>query len=256
MNRLPLTSALALLAGLAACGSPEQPVENEPASTGMEMEGPFAEAGMKMDEAMEAAVGVNAADTWVKKMIAHHEGAIDMSRIVLGLDPTGDVSRMARMTIESQGAEIEALEQLARDGSADPASAELYERAVSEMHQAMMTASGATPSETFLRKMLEHHRGAVAMSDIALANGAEGAVRAQIVETRAEQQKEIAMVEAMLRGEPMEMPAETARPAASPTSAVAEAKPQPRATKTPTPTASAAPAAEPDEHAGHDMDSM
>ncbi len=49
-----------------------------------------------------------------------------------------------------------------------------------------MAATGADLSETYLRKMLAHHQGAVAMSDIALANGATGAVRAQIEKTRAE----------------------------------------------------------------------
>jgi hypothetical protein len=40
-------------------------------------------------------------------------------------------------------------------------------------------------------------------SRLALANGATGAVRTQIEKTRASQQAEIGMVEAMLRGEPM-----------------------------------------------------
>ncbi len=260
MNRLSELSALALLAGLAACGSPEQPAENPDTSAGMEMDGPYAASMMEMMDAMTAAVGVDAADTWVKQMIAHHEGAIDMSRIVLGLDPTDDVARMARLTIEMQGEEIEELRELARDGAANPASAELYEQANRAMHEGMMAASGATPSETYLRKMLEHHRGAVAMSDIALANGAQGAVRAQIVETRAEQQAEIEMAEAMLSGEPMPMPAAAAsQPVARSSTAAAPPKPQPRATErsapapqpTPSPTATA-----PDPHAGHDMDSM
>ena len=56
----------------------------------------------------------------------------------------------------------------------------------------MMAASGANISETYLRKMQAHHQGAVAMSDVALANGATGAVRAQIEKTKASQQREIA----------------------------------------------------------------
>lgn len=254
MNRLSRLSAIALLAGLAACGSPEQPAE-EPTSAGMEMDGPYAASMMEMMEAMEAAVGVDAADTWVKQMIAHHEGAIDMSRIVLGLDPTDDVARMARMTIENQGKEIEALRELAREGDGDPASARLYARATDEMHDAMIAASGDTPSETYLSKMLEHHRGAVAMSDIALANGAKGAVRAQILETRTEQQAEIEMVEAMLSGDPMPASQPTTPAATQPkpkSRATERSAPAPKSAPTPSPTAPV----EPDPHAGHDMDSM
>lgn len=257
--------ALALLASLGACGSPEQPAEDTAPAAGMTMDGPYAESEMAMDKAMKAAVGVDAADTWVKKMIAHHEGAIDMSRIVLGLEPTADVAKMAQMTIKNQGAEIEALKALARNGAANPASATLYEAAMSEMRSDMMAASGSTPSETYLTKMLAHHRGAVAMSDIALANGASGAVRAQIEETRAEQLKEVGMVEAMLRGEPTAMqapppshtvsPAPTAEPA-GPTAAAAQPVPAkaatPKTVPKPTDVPTASPACAPEHReAGH-----
>ena len=251
MTKLTGIAALALLASLSACGSENQPTEDAAPAASMTMDGPYAESEMTMDKAMKAAVGVDAADTWVKKMIAHHDGAIDMSRIVLGLQPTADVAKMAQMTIDNQGAEIEALKALARNGAANPTSAKLYEAAMTEMHSDMMAASGSTPSETYLTKMLAHHRGAVAMSDIALANGASGAVRAQIEETRAEQLKEVGMVEAMLRGEPMAMqaqaksetsaPAATAKPAAP---KAAAAKPAPAKAAAPKP--SAEPAAEPD----------
>ncbi len=199
-------AAATLTLTLAACNQPEQ--ADQPAATAsdhsaMEMEGPFAASEKAMDEAMKAAVGIDAADTWVRKMIAHHDGAIEMSRVVLQQNPTADVARMAQMTIDNQGAENEVLRGLIRQGTPDAASAKLYEASEMEMHSAMMAAGGATASEAYLTKMLAHHKGAVAMSDIALANGATGAVRTQIEETRDEQMAEVAMVEAMLRGEPM-----------------------------------------------------
>ena len=246
MIRMTGIGALALLASLGACGSPEQPADDTAPANEMTMDGPYAKSEMAMDRAMKAAVGVDAADTWVKKMIAHHEGAIDMSRIVLGLEPTADVTKMAQMTIDNQGAEIEALKALARNGTADPESARLYEAAMTEIHSEMMAASGATPSEAYLAKMLAHHRGAVAMSDIALANGATGAVRKQIEETRAEQLKEIAMVEAMLRGEPMTMHAQAGSDTVAPAPAAKPAAPKPAAAKpAPAKPATAKPTPEP-----------
>ena len=191
---------------LAACDAPE-PGEQAaaPASPAARatMDGPFAASEKSMDTAMKAAVGIDAADSWVRKMIAHHDGAIEMSRVVLRLNPTADVARMAQMTIDNQGAENEVLKGLIRDGTPDPTSAKLYEASEMAMHEGMMAATGATASQAYLAKMLAHHKGAVTMSDIALANGATGTVRAQIEETRAEQVAEFELVEAMLRGEPM-----------------------------------------------------
>ncbi|MES2902769.1 MAG: DUF305 domain-containing protein [Pseudomonadota bacterium] len=257
-------SAAALVSTLAACGENGEPantvVANDMNAMAMDPNDPFAQSEMTMDRAMMAAVGVDAIDSWVKKMIEHHRGAVEMSRIVLAQSPTADVAALARTTIAMQGKEIADLEKLLATGTPDPASAMLYRASAMEMHGAMMAASGATISETYLRKMLAHHRGAVTMSDVALANGATGAIRAQIEKTRTSQQKEVVLVEAMLRGEPMAVEpsattaSSTATPAAKPAEPSAAApKPAPArlAPATPKP---AAPA--PDPHAGHDMNNM
>ena len=265
MNKVTrFTALLMATAALAACGSQadNQVAANETAmdvnmATGnsMQMSGPFAEAEMRMDEQMMAAVGSDVGQNWLKKMIVHHQGAIDMSRIVLDQNPTADVAKMARETIAKQGKEIEDLQKLVQEGAPDQRSAELYRPAMMDMHQKMMAASGADISQTYMRKMLEHHKGAVAMSDVALANGVTGTLRSQIQKTRADQQKEIAMVEAMLRGEPMQsaMQQSGAKTAAqakaepAPTdTAKAEPKAQPKATSAARPAepkASAAPPA-------------
>lgn len=241
-------SAVALVSTLAACSGSDEPaneaVANDMNTMMADPNNPFAQAEMAMDKAMMAAVGVNAADSWVRKMIEHHRGAVEMSRIVLAQSPTADVAKMAQDTIDKQGKEITDLEKLIAPGTPDPASAGLYRPGAMEMHNAMMAATGANISEAYLRKMLAHHQGAVAMSDVALANGANGAARAQIEKTKATQQKEVAMVEAMLRGEPM--PSATPAASAAPTSAPGA---KPAAPKTvpakPTPKPKPAPAAKP-----------
>lgn len=257
-------SALALGSTLSACGSREEAANNVAAENDMNAttadSGPFADAEMKMDQAMTAAVGVNAADSWVRKMIEHHKGAIDMSRILLAQNVTGHVADMAQQTIDKQTAEVAALEKLIATGNPDPASAALYQPAQAAMQNAMMAARGSDISDTWVRKMLEHHKGAVAMSDIALANGATGAVRAQIEKTKAEQQKEIEHIEAMLSGE--QPTSETVAPAApaAPAPAAKEkapaAKPAPAKPKPAEPKAAEPKAADPNcppEHraAGH-----
>lgn len=244
--------AFALATSLSACGGADEPAVNVAANDMNAMvadpNDPFARSEMAMDQAINAAVGVNAADSWVRKMIEHHKGAVDMSRIVLAQNPSADVAKMAQQTVDKQTKEIADLEKLVASGNPNPASGELYRPATMQMHQSMMAAKGADISETYLRKMLAHHQGAVAMSDVALANGATGAVRAQIEKTKADQQKEIGMVEAMLRGEPMPSaaPAAASQPAANAAApaAPAAAKPTPRPA-TPAKPAPAEPAAPP-----------
>lgn len=266
MNRMMTgLSAIALATSLAACGGADEPTENVPANdmnaTMADPNNPFAQSEMAMDQAMNAAVGVSTADTWVRKMIEHHKGAVDMSRLVLTQNPSADVAKMAQQTIDKQSKEISDLEKLVASGSPDPASAEFYRAATTQMHNAMMSASGADISETYLRKMLAHHKGAVAMSDVALANGATGSVRAQVEKTKADQQKEIAMVEAMLRGEPMptaaptvaEPAAQTAKPTATEpaTRQTAPAKAVPAKPKSAEPTSPTAECAPEHREAGH-----
>ena len=197
---------LALVATVAACGQPagkntavtdpNARVAGEGAAT--PTAGVFDPGESQMGDQMKAAVGSDIGDNWVRKMIAHHQGAIDMSKVVLGHMPTVEAGKMAKMTIEKQGHEIDDLKKLIGNGKPDQKSAGLYEPAMMQMQQAMMSASGLTVSEAYLRKMLAHHEGAVAMSDIALKNGVTGAVKAQVEKTRADQQKEVEMVKAML----------------------------------------------------------
>lgn len=250
--------ALALL--VSACDSNEEAAQNEAAGADAnasmdDASNPFGQSEMQMNERVMAAVGTDVGDSWARKMIEHHQGAISMSEIVLQQNPRQDVAEMARMTIEKQGKETEDLRKLVKQGSPNPQSSELYRASTIQMHNAMMAAKGADISETFLRKMLEHHRGGVTMSDVALQNGVSGTLRQQVQKTRDDQAKEVKMVEAMLRGETMSRameqagvksadqtdalpPAEKARVAAP---AQTKSAPQPTAKATP----KAAPAAKP-----------
>lgn len=66
----------------------------------------FMEANMKMHAAMEIAFTGNADIDFIRGMIAHHQGAIDMAKVVLdhGTDP--EVRKLAEAVIAAQTAEI------------------------------------------------------------------------------------------------------------------------------------------------------
>jgi uncharacterized protein (DUF305 family) len=73
-----------------------------------------------------------------------------------------------------------------------------YGQAEMDMHQKMMAAKQGDAAEMWTRKMIEHHRGAVAMSRVALrvANDAETKRMAQM--GIAEQEKSIAELQGWL----------------------------------------------------------
>lgn len=271
---LATLSALAFAASLSACGSSNEPAPSPSEATMTDMatdpNNPFAKIEMTMSEAMKAAVGRDVGDTWVRKMIEHHKGAIEMAKFALAQNTGAQLAKMAQDTIDKQTREIGSLQQLIASGEPVPASGQLYADAEMKMHSEMMGATGANFSETFFKKMLAHHKGAIALSDVALANGVSGKVRQQVTTTRSAQVKEAAMIEAMLAGEPEASPRpETAKDTAA--AAAPKVVPTPRASATkpvgakeasPTPrkpvvtpvTPSPSPSTDP--HAGHDMSNM
>ena len=201
------SAALAVL--LASCGSgrdsDEPPAGAATSAIGAmnDADNPFATSEMEMKDKMMAAVGANVSDTWAKQMIEHHRGAIAMSKAVLTLNPTANVRTMAQQTISKQGKEVEELSKMLSTSPADPASLEPYRSANMTMHDEMMAAKGADASATYLRKMVAHHRGAVALSDVVLAKGSDAKIRAFAQKTKTDQMKEAAMIESMLAGRPM-----------------------------------------------------
>ena len=228
---------------------------------------PYAQAEMQMNERMMAAVGVDVPDSWVKKMIEHHRGAIDMSNVVLAQGQDPRVREMAQKTIQMQTKDIQDLEKLRREGAPSQQAADAFRQSMMQMHERMMDAKGADASETWTRKMIEHHRGALDMSNIVLAEGATGQVREMAQMTIRKQTKDISDLEKMLAGEsPEAVPAAekaAAAPApaakasaekAAPTKPASSAAARPKAAAQPKAKAAEPAAANP--HAGHDMNNM
>jgi uncharacterized protein (DUF305 family) len=105
-RRTALIAATAAVPGTALAQSPHAghgapAARNEPASTRE-----FRAANTAMHRAMDIRYSGNADRDFVAGMIPHHEGAIEMARIVLrhGTDP--EVKRLAEEIIRAQQAEI------------------------------------------------------------------------------------------------------------------------------------------------------
>ena len=67
------------------------------------------------------------------------------------------------------------------------------------MHQKMMMATAGQPSELWTRKMIEHHRGAIEMSQVMLAKGTDPQTRRMAQKTITDQGREITQLQAWLR---------------------------------------------------------
>ncbi len=64
------------------------------------------------------------------------------------------------------------------------------------MHERMMAASGGTVDQAYIAKMIEHHRGAVAMADVALAQSRDPEIRRMAQLVKDAQTREIAEMQA------------------------------------------------------------
>lgn len=64
------------------------------------------------------------------------------------------------------------------------------------MHERMMAASGETVDQAYIAKMIEHHRGAVAMAEVALKESRDPEIRRMAQAVVDAQTREIAEMEA------------------------------------------------------------
>ncbi|MDO9487093.1 MAG: DUF305 domain-containing protein [Sphingomonadaceae bacterium] len=71
---------------------------------------PYAQAEMKMHERMMPALGSDASETWVRKMIEHHRGGVETARIAIAQAKDAKVRAMAQKTVTMQNKEIAELQ--------------------------------------------------------------------------------------------------------------------------------------------------
>jgi uncharacterized protein (DUF305 family) len=74
-----------------------------------------------------------------------------------------------------------------------------YGQAEMDMHMKMMAAKQGDASEMWTRKMIEHHRGAVAMSRVALRDAGDSETKRMAQMTITMQEQDIAKLQGWLR---------------------------------------------------------
>ena len=102
MFKMPLHAATAFLALAVFCVSPAHAEDAAMSAFKQSME--------KMNSDMQKGMDPDATKAWAKMMIAHHQGGIDMSRVVLRETKDPTIRKMAEKATEEQQKEIKQLQ--------------------------------------------------------------------------------------------------------------------------------------------------
>ncbi|MFE0730866.1 DUF305 domain-containing protein [Streptomyces antibioticus] len=167
--------------------------------------------GGKATSTSAAQSAYGAADVaFAKGMIPHHRQAVEMAGLAAGRARSAEVKKLAADIEKAQGPEIETLGGwLTSWGEEVPAAGAMDHSAHGDVRgmEGMMSgeemsrlhdSSGAAFDTAFLRMMIEHHRGAVAMAETEQADGAYAPAKAMAGDIITSQTAEITRMSALL----------------------------------------------------------
>jgi uncharacterized protein (DUF305 family) len=160
----------------------------------------FTQANAKMHKEMTINFSGNADVDFARGMIPHHQGAIDMSEIVLKFGKDASVRKLANEIIAAQKKEIAQMQAwIARNGS-QPASADAaaitsaFTDVNARMHKDMAMIFTGNADVDFMRCMIPHHVGAVDMATVLLQFGKDPELRKLAEDIVRTQNEEIALM--------------------------------------------------------------
>jgi uncharacterized protein (DUF305 family) len=165
----------------------------------------FAAANAKMHKDMAIKFTGNADSDFVRGMIPHHQGAVDVAEIVLKFGKGAEVRKLATQIIAAQKTEIAQMQAWLQKNGQGPAGPnakiiiEAYEEINAEMHTDMDVGFSGNADVDFVAGMIPHHEGAVEMAKVLLRYGNDAELRKLAEEVVRSQSEEIVMMLGWLR---------------------------------------------------------
>ncbi len=165
----------------------------------------FTEANAKMHKDMTIQFSGNADVDFARGMIPHHQGAIDMADIVLKHGRDATVRKLANEIIAAQRKEIAQMQAWLRRKGSQAAGLDAavvkkaFEEVNAKMHADMTMTFTARADVDFMRGMIPHHEGAVAMAKVLLRYGKDAELRKLADEVIRTQNEEITTMRDWLR---------------------------------------------------------
>ncbi|MGJ9411904.1 DUF305 domain-containing protein [Aeromicrobium sp. CF4.19] len=139
---------------------------------------------------------------FARAMIPHHEQAVEMTALVDdGADASPEVRDLATRIEAAQAPEIEQMQGWLQEWDAEAPGTGDHDMAgmmSGKQMGALQDATGATFDRLWLTMMIDHHRGAVAMSEDVLSEGEDAEVATLAREVTAAQEAEITEMQELL----------------------------------------------------------
>jgi len=142
---------------------------------------------------------------FVTMMIPHHQGAIDMAKVLLLYGKNAELRNLGKGIITAQENEIKIMQEWLRKYKPEkPLKSEpfaaLMEKADITMHSGMeQSQRNGDPDHDFVTMMIPHHQGAIDMAQALLMYGKNPELRKLAQQIITEQQYEIQLMQAWLK---------------------------------------------------------
>lgn len=136
----------------------------------------YEDAMAMMHKNMHAPLAGDADIDFVRQMIPHHQGAVDMAKVQLQYGRDERLKDFNRWIIRAQEEEIGFMKQWLRrhdNGVVAKDAKDYYGDAMMVMHRDMMIDYTGDADVDFVRGMIAHHQGAVDMASILFEHGSD-----------------------------------------------------------------------------------